>query len=353
MSELSSSSLLSGWREEKQAAYLYRVVAEVEAGTPRASLFTELAGEADKQAAIWARLAHEAGQLAREQYVPDTRTRVVAALVRRFGARPLRTVLSAMKVRGMSLYTHAMHGHTSQAPGGEMGKRHRGMGSGGNLRAAVFGVNDGLISNASLIMGMAGATSTMANNALILLSGAAGLIAGAFSMAAGEYVSVRSQREMFEYQIGLEKEELDHYPEEEAEELALIYQARGLPRDDAVRLATQLTADPALALDTLAREELGLNPDDLGSPWGAALFSFSAFAIGASIPLLPFLFASGARSMAIAITLTAIALFGVGATLSLFTGRNAWWSGARMLSIGCAAGAVTYLIGKGLGVSLG
>ena len=281
MSKLSPSSLSSGWREEKQAAHLYHVVAEVEkaAGTPRASLFVELAGEADKQADIWARLMREAGQPAPPPYTPDTRARVVAALVRRFGARPLRTVLSAMKVRGMSLYTHPMHGHTSQAPGGEMGQRHRGIGSGGNLRAAVFGVNDGLISNASLIMGMAGATSS---NALLLLSGAAGLIAGAFSMAAGEYVSVRSQREMFEYQIGLEKEELDHYPEEEAEELALIYQARGLPREDAVRLATQLTADPARALDTLAREELGLNPDDLGSPWGAALFSFTAFAIGSA-----------------------------------------------------------------------
>ncbi|HTD90571.1 MAG TPA: VIT1/CCC1 transporter family protein [Burkholderiales bacterium] len=343
-------SELSSWLEEKQAAFLYHVVAEVEAGNPRAALFSELAVEAEKQAAIWQRLAREAGHLPPAQYAPDMRTRVVALLLRRFGARPLRTVLSAMKVRGMSLYTHSTQGHISQEPGSEMGKRHRGMASGGNLRAAVFGVNDGLISNASLIMGIAGATS---GNALILLSGAAGLIAGAFSMAAGEYVSVRSQREMFEYQIGLEKEELDHYPQEEAEELALIYQARGLSRDDAVRLATQLTADPQRALDTLAREELGLNPEDLGSPWGAALFSFSAFAIGASIPLLPFFFAGDMNSMIIAIALTAFALFAVGATLSLFTGRNAWWSGVRMLGIGTAAGAVTYTIGKLLGVTLG
>jgi vacuolar iron transporter family protein len=303
----------------------------------------------EKQAAIWARLAREAGHQQLAPFTPDMRTRVVAALTRRFGARPMRTVLSAMKVRGMSLYTHAMQGHSSQAPGSEMGKRHRGMGSGGNLRAAVFGVNDGLISNASLIMGIAGAT---ADGKLILLSGAAGLIAGAFSMAAGEYVSVRSQREMYEYQIGLEQEELDHYPEEETEELALIYQARGLPREDAVRLATQMTSDPARALDTLAREELGLNPEDLGSPWGAALFSFCAFAIGASIPLLPFLFAGGATSMVVAIVLTLLALFGVGATLSLFTGRNAWLSGLRMLTIGSVAGAVTYVIGKAIGVSL-
>lgn len=342
-------SEISSWREEKQAAYLYGVVAELEAGTARAALFKELAQEAEKQAGIWGKLAREAGHMPPAQFVPDARTRVVAALTRRFGPRPMRTVLSAMKVRGMSLYTHSAQGHTSPTPGGEMGKRHRGVGSGGNLRAAVFGVNDGLISNASLIMGIAGAT---ADNKLILLSGAAGLIAGAFSMAAGEYVSVRSQREMFEYQIGLEKEELDHYPEEEAEELALIYQARGLPRADAQRLAATLTADPAQALDTLAREELGLNPEDLGSPWGAALFSLCAFAMGALVPLLPFLFASGNASLMIAIVLTAVALFGVGATLSLFTGRGAWWSGARMLGIGCAAGAVTFLIGKVLGVAL-
>lgn len=341
---------LKAWAEEKRSAYLYRIVAQAEAGTTRAALFAELAAGADKQAAIWGELARKQGAAQPAAYSPDLRTRVVASLVRRFGARPLRTVLGAMKVRGMSLYTHAVPGHATQHTGSEMGQRHRGVGAGGNLRAAVFGVNDGLISNASLIMGIAGATS---NNALILLSGAAGLIAGAFSMAAGEYVSVRSQREMYEYQIGLEKEELDHYPEEEAEELALIYAARGVPVEDARRLAKSLTADPERALATLAREELGLNPDDLGSPWGAALFSFTSFAAGASLPLLPFVFSSGARSLYLSVALTAAALFAVGATLSLFTGRSAWWSGARMLGIGCAAGAVTYLIGNLLGVSLG
>ena len=132
-------SELSSWREEKQAAYLYQVVAAVEAGTPRASLFLELAGEAEKQAAIWAKLAHEAGLAMLPEYTPDMRTRLVAALLRRFGARPLRTVLSAMKVRGMSLYTHTMQGHTSQTPGGEMGKRHRGMGSGGGVTVLHLG----------------------------------------------------------------------------------------------------------------------------------------------------------------------------------------------------------------------
>ncbi len=341
---------LGSWAEEKRSAYLYRVVAEAEAGTPRQALFTELARSAENQAAIWARLARDAGQAVPDRFEPDLRARVVAYLVRRLGPRPLRGVLAAIKVRGMSLYSGAASGHAMPSSVADVGARHRGVTTGGNLRAAVFGVNDGLISNASLIMGIAGATS---DNALILLTGAAGLIAGAFSMAAGEYVSVRSQREMYEYQIGLEKEELEQYPEEEAEELALIYEARGLPHEEAVRLGKSLIADPENALKTLAREELGLNPDDLGSPWGAALFSFFSFAVGAVIPLLPFFLASGATSLIIAIALTGIALFAVGATLSLFTGRGAAYSGARMLAIGAVAGAFTYLIGSLLGVTLG
>jgi VIT1/CCC1 family predicted Fe2+/Mn2+ transporter len=341
---------LESWREEKRSAYLYRIVAEAEAGTARAALFSELAHEADKQAAIWARHAENAGQRVPAQFLPDLRTQIVAWLVRRFGARPLRGVLAAMKVRGMSLYTGALPGHAMPRTIEDVGRRHRGVESGGNLRAAVFGVNDGLISNASLIMGVAGAT---ADNAIILLSGAAGLIAGAFSMAAGEYVSVRSQREMYEYQIGLEREELDHYPEEEAEELALIYEARGLSRDESTALAKSLIADPAKALAALARDELGLNPEDLGSPWGAALFSFISFAAGAAVPLFPFLFAGGPTSFAVSVAITGVALFGVGALLSLFTGRGGIYSGVRMLFIGAAAGTFTFLVGRLLGVTLG
>ena len=201
-------------------------------------------------------------------FAPDLRSRVVAGLVRRHGPRRLRTVLAAMKVRGMSVYA----GGSGQAASHQLDDvgHHRGLAGGGNLRAAVFGVNDGLISNASLILGVAGAN---ADGATILLTGVAGLVAGAFSMAAGEYVSVRSQREMYEYQIGLERDELAEYPEEEAHELALIYEARGIDADEALRMATQIIGDPERALDTLAREELGLNPEDLGSPWGGRRFT--------------------------------------------------------------------------------
>ena len=335
----------AGWYEEMRSAYLYRVMAEAEAGTPRAELFRGLAAEAENQAGIWARQAGTAVP----KYVPDLRARMVAALVRHYGPRPLRSVLVAMKVRGLSVYSHAVPGHPLPTTLDEVGKRHRGVGGGGNLRAAVFGVNDGLVSNASLILGVAGAS---ANNSIILLSGVAGLLAGAFSMAAGEYVSVRSQREMFEHQIGLERDELAQYPEEEAEELALIYAARGLPRADAQKLARAIIADPTKALDTLAREELGLNPEDLGSPWGVAVFSFLSFGAGALVPLLPFFALSGERALLVSIGFTALALFGVGAVISLFTGRSALRDGLRMLAIGAAAGALTYAIGKLLGVSL-
>ena len=281
-------------------------------------------------------------------YTPDVRTRVVVILLKIFGPRAMRSILAAMKVRGMTIYSQVEPGHTMPITLSEVGKRHKGYG-GGNLRAAVFGVNDGLVSTASLIMGVAGAA---ASNSVILLSAIAGLLAGAFSMAAGEYISVRSQREMFEYQIDLEKAELDQYPQEEAAELALIFAAKGLSQEDAKKLADTIIADPDRALDTLAKEELGLNPGELGSPVGAALFSFVSFAAGGVVPTLPFIIGSGPYSLVVAIAMTAVALFGVGAVLSLFTGRQAWLGGMRMLLIGGAAGGATYIIGKALVVVL-
>ena len=164
---------------------------------------------------------------------------------------------------------------------------------------------------------------------------------------------MRSQRELFEYQIGLERDELQEYPEAEAQELALIYAAKGVPPKEARQLADKLVADPEHALDTLAREELGLNPEELGSPWGAAISSFLSFAAGALLPLAPFMLAPGPRALPVAIGITAVALFGVGAMLSLFTGRSAWHSGARMLLLGGLAGAITYAIGRVAGIAIG
>jgi VIT1/CCC1 family predicted Fe2+/Mn2+ transporter len=338
-----------GWHEEKRSAYLYRAVAKAEAGTPRQALFEELARAAEEQSGIWAGVIRDEGGDVPEHFHPDMRARLVSGLTHIFKPRTLRPILTAMKVRGMSLYTSPLP-HRMPVSVEEIGRRHQAAGSGNTLRAAVFGVNDGLVSNAALILGVAGATSDIS---VILLTGTAGLLAGALSMAAGEYVSVRSQREMFEYQIGLEREELEQYPEEEAAELALIYAAKGIPKPEAESLSKRLLEDPERALDTLAREELGLNPDELGSPAMAAIASFMAFAVGAIIPLAPYVFAPAGETLAISIALTGAALFAVGALLSLFTGRHAILGGLRMLAIGALAGAATYFIGHALGVTLG
>jgi len=345
-----TSHALEGWLEEKRSVYLYRAVAEAESGTPRQTLFNELAEAAEGQAGLWATEIRKEGGIPPTTFHPDMRTRLVAWLLPRLGTRAMRHVLAAMKVRGMSLYFKPTTTHGMPTSLAEVGTRHQGHGGNGNLRAAVFGINDGLVSNASLILGVAGAA---ASSQTLLLTGVAGLLAGAFSMAAGEYISMRSQREMFEYQIGLEREELDQYPQEEAAELALIYAAKGLPTAEAKKLADTLIADPTRALDTLAREELGLNPDELGSPWGAAISSFISFCAGAAIPLAPFLVTSGNPALLAAVVLTAASLFAVGATLSLFTGRHAILGGLRMLAIGGTAGAATYFIGRLMGVGLG
>ncbi|HVO90230.1 MAG TPA: VIT1/CCC1 transporter family protein [Casimicrobiaceae bacterium] len=344
---------LESWTEEQRSAFLYRVCAAAEAGTVRAELFRRLAGEAEAQAAIWRAQLTARGHPAPGPFVPDTRTLLVARLVQWFGPRRLKGVLAAMKVRGMAVYGTSIAqepGHVGPVRAGGFEHRHRRLGGGGNLRAAVFGVNDGLVSNAGLILGVAGATT---DPHVVVLTGVAGMAAGAFAMAAGEYVSVQSQRELYEFQISLERDELKQYPEAEAQELALIYAAKGLPPKEADRLAQRLIADPEHALDTLAREELGLNPSELGSPWAAALSSLLSFGIGAVLPLLPYLLGPGTHALPVAVGVTAVGLFSVGAMLSLFTGRNAWLSGARMLVLGAIAGAITYSIGHLLGVSIG
>lgn len=213
----------------------------------------------------------------------------------------------------------------------------------GAFRAAIFGINDGLVSNLSLIMGVAGAA---VSNHVILLAGVAGLLAGAFSMGAGEYVSMRTQRELFERLLHLEAHELFHEPEEEVEELTQIFERKGFPRDLAAKVTEVIHADPELALETHAREELGLDPDDLGSPWGAAGSSFVMFAIGAVIPLVPFVVGSGVAATIGAIAAGGVSLFVVGALMSRVTGRTPWWSGARMLLVGGVAAAITYGVGR-------
>ena len=349
-----SPSGLDSWYHEKESAWLYRRVAAAESDPRKSQLFLNLAAAAEEQAAKW-QLAAQRGSAAgaaERTFHPSLRVRIVARLLRRFDPRSLRTVLAAMKLRGLSIYSSpaGAAGHVMPTSLAEVGARHRSA-LGGSLRAGVFGVNDGLVSNVSLVLGVAGAGAA---HGYVLTAGVAGLLAGALSMAAGEYVSVRSQREMYEYQIALEREELAEYPEEEAEELALIYQARGMELGRARELSRTLLSSPEAALDVLSREELGLNPDDLGSPWQAAAASFIAFALGAAVPLAPFLAGfAGGRAVAASAATTLVALSVVGLSLSLFTGRQALRGALRMVLIGGGAGTVSFLVGRALGIAIG
>jgi vacuolar iron transporter family protein len=331
---------LARWRSEKTAAYLSGAVAAAEPDPAKAKLFREMANAAEEQAGI---LAKDLAQT--PAFAPSLRSRITASLIGVLGPRAMRPVLSASKVRGVSVYRGKVtgpEGHPWPTSAEEVGRRHKTYG-GGTLRAGVFGVNDGLVSNTCLVMGVAGAA---VEPNIIVITGIAGLLAGAFSMAAGEFISMLSQKEMFQHQIAQEKDELERYPAEEAEELALIYAARGIPLNEARDVASHLIANPEKALDALAREELGLNPDELGSPVGAAVSSFITFSIGASLPLIPYLAGFASNGILIASIISGTALFCVGAALSLFSGRGALVGGLRMLAIGAAAAAATYFIGS-------
>jgi vacuolar iron transporter family protein len=242
--------------------------------------------------------------------------------------------------------TDRLRPHPGPLP--ERGEQEPAGGRSGALRAAVFGVNDGLVSNLALIMGVAGAG---VDPEVILIAGIAGLLAGAFSMAAGEYLSMRVQRELFERLIHLEAHEIAADPEGETRELAELFRRRGIPASLARRIVEGLMADPDRALEVHAREELGLDARSLGSPWGAAASSMIAFILGALVPLLPYFFTTGTTAAAVAVTLSLSALFAVGAGMSAFTGRVWALSGLRMAVIGGGAALVTHLVGRLLGVA--
>jgi len=348
------------------------MLAEAERNEERRSIFEELARTEERHAVVWRRKLREAGVEPRE-HGPSLRIRLIGFLARRFGAGSVLGIVRGMEAGAYAMYMsqdeaaqaiapdEREHGRTlarlqrpETEPVAAIAARetwHRRAG-GGTLRASVFGVSDGLVSNTSLVMGFAGAQT---EGKFVLLAGVAGLLAGAFSMAGGEYVSMRAQRELFERQIELEKGEMEAAPEEEERELALIYQAKGLPKEQAESMAARLMENPQVALDTLVREELGLDPSQLGSPWGAAIGSFLAFAMGALMPVIPFFFGTSASApfVVASAALSGAALFAVGASLSLFTGRSALVSGGRQLALGVVAAALTFGIGRLIGVSTG
>lgn len=346
--------ILANLHDERQAAYLYARLQETETGKA-GTLFGQLRIESEKQAAIWERELRKHGG-AVPHWRPGTRTRLVAWLVARLGPRRMLPVLSAMKVRGLSIYRAggiAEDAATARYPDGGLVAEeswHRATSGGGALRAAVFGVNDGLVSNASLIIGVAGANP---DPRFILLAGVAGLLGGGLSMAAGEYVSVRTQREFLEHQIALERSEMALMPEEEIAEMALIYRTKGLAPAEAEALARRIVSDPEKGLETLAREELGLDPRALASPATAAVASFFSFVGGAFIPLAPYLATRGETAFFGTLAVTLVSLLAIGALMTLFTGRRPLASALRMALLGTMAAGATYAIGTLLGVVVG
>ncbi len=384
---------LDNLRLERDAVVLYEELARIERDPRRAEAFARIAGNERRHAEIWARRLEAAGQPVPDSDGPRPRVRFIIALARRFGTRAVADLVQALEGDEEDAYAgqltpetaaiaadereHARiwkeleEGQGAAPAAGELTASdraqmrrpqahysrggiaeeawHRG-GRSGTLRAAVFGANDGLVSNLSLVMGVAGAVT---DNPVIVLEGIAGLMAGAFSMAAGEYISMQSQRELFERQIAIEREEMRIMPDEEERELAGILRGKGVPAEDADRIAGALMKDPEQALDTKVREELGLDPEELGSPYGAAVSSFLSFGVGALVPLLPFLLASGTPALVASLGLSFAALFLVGAGVSLVTGRGVWFSGLRQVAIGAAAAAVTFGVGTLIGVGIG
>jgi vacuolar iron transporter family protein len=360
---------------EVESAALYRALAEFESNPQLAEVYRRLAAIEESHVEFWAKRLRRSGQPVPDRR-PGWRTRALIWLARHWGPNLVLPVAGTLEARDRSHYddqpetqatkmpaeerSHArvlsaIQGRADRTAGLEGGMlarlegRHSGVG-GNALRAAVLGANDGLVSNLSLVMGAAGAAFSEQN---LLITGLAGLIAGACSMAMGEWLSVQSSRELYQRELQTEADELAEVPDEEKEELVLIYQSKGLSEVEARAIAEQVMANRGAALSTLAREELGIDPEELGgSAWSAATFSFLLFAAGAVVPVLPFFVLSGPAAVAASAAVSAAALFSIGAAVTLFTGRGVLRSGARQLLIGLAAAALTFGIGRLLGVSL-
>ena len=370
---------------ERKAALLYRSLAQVSEGERREALM-ELADIEDEHAEHWTAKLEASGvpiPPAPTQLDPDD-----AAMVARARAAGMDDVLAHLeeaegadagmyddepeapasmsaderehaetfrRLREHAPATTAIDRGVISADGSvDFGERWHRVDSSGAVRAAIFGISDGLVSNTALVMGFAG---TGTDNGVVLFAGIAGLLAGAFSMAAGEYVSVASQRDLFTRELEMEARELREKPEEERKELELIYRAKGMDRATAKAAADRIFADPKAALDTLAREELGLNPDELGNPYRVALSSFIAFAIGAFVVVLPYLLAVLVPSVMggtlapfiAAVVLAVVALLIVGGLVGKFSGRGVVRGALRQFTVGALAAGVTYVIGRIIG----
>lgn len=361
-------------QSEREAVALYRALAGAERDPRLAAIYVKMAEVEDRHASVWAAHLRDLGA-SPPPFVPGWRTRALSWMARRFGAGSVLPIVNSMERDAVNAYagqpeaevasmrqderSHArvFRAVESATSGGVSGAilarlegRHRATG-GNALRAAVLGASDGLTSNMSLVMGVAGASL---GGRSILLTGFAGLLAGALSMAIGEWLSVQSARELNERQLAVEREELAASPQEEQEELALIYQAKGVDEASARTLAQGVMGKEGSALDTLAREELGIDPQELGgSALQAAITSFCLFAAGALIPVLPFFFASGLIAVGVSIALSVLGLFAIGVGITLTTGTPLLKAGSRQVLLGTAAAAITFGLGRLVGGALG
>ncbi len=356
---------------EIDGAALYRTMADAESTPALRELYRRLAEAETRHGAVWRERLSAAGT-ATDRMAPSWRARILMLVARRFGPATVVATISELESSDQTMYdaqpeampdmpaderSHArLFRELAKGrglAGGTLARiegRHRTTG-GNALRAAVLGANDGLVSNLALAMGVAGAST---GGPAVQVAGLAGLLAGALSMALGEWLSVQSARELYSHQIAVEREELRAVPDEEEEELALIYEAKGLAPDLARQTArTIITGDAGRALDTLAREELGIDPEALGgSAWVAAATSFLLFALGAIIPIVPFLVTTGQPAIVASVVVSGVALMAVGAAITVVTGADALRSGARQVVFGLVAAAITYGIGSLVGAAI-
>ncbi len=369
------SRYLANLRDERESAALYRGLAEIEQDERLSGIYRRMSDVELRHAAVWTSRLTDL----HEPIPPDTvgwRVHALLWLARRFGVGAVLPIIASNERKASSGYdgqpeaeaagmpanerSHArMFSYLMQTTKGgiagatlaQLEGRHRNVSGGNALRAAVLGSSDGLTSNLSLVMGVAGASLQPHQ---ILLTGLAGLLAGALSMAIGEWLSVQSARELYGRQLAVEREELEQAPEEERQELSLIYQAKGLEAAASDELASRIISDRATALDTLSREELGIDPEELGgSAWQAAIASFFLFAVGAIIPVLPFTFLAGWTAVFTSIGLSILGLFTIGAGITLTTGAPLWKAGGRQIIMGVAAALITFGLGRLVGGLVG
>ena len=363
---------LQNLQDERDGAALYEGLAKLEKNPERARSFAELGHGERRHAEVWQRKLAAAGAAVPPDR-PSSRIRTLLFIASRLGTDAVIPYIVANEAGDADKY--AKQGGVDATPMAEEERAHQQVltglggdrplearaaiatregwhrgGRGGSLRAAIFGVNDGLLSNLSLVLGVAGSG---AEGHTLVVTGFAGLLAGAFSMAVGEYTSVASQRDVLARQVELERRELAEAPQEETAELALIFQQKGLSADHAARTAAELLKNPEHALDTLVREELGLDPDDLGSPWAAAGSSFATFSVGAVIPVVPFLFLQGTTAALVAAGAAFAVLAGVGGLVGFLAGTPAWKSAARMVGLAALAGGATWIVGRLFGAAVG